>query len=185
VPITNGPKTSPDSWRTISESPEIISNGPETTPEKLCHTKEYIDTLIATGSVEITPNDLSNKEDLITKGADCIDKKPSFLISIPKGALVRDMKINSYNLVQVEVIFTLVSGHETVPISGSPTSLPTNKFPEQRVNDIVIKVIETTDDEAPKGVTLSVTICAEGMTTATSAGKWLLIASYLNVNLNF
>ena len=91
------------------------------------------------------------------------------MIDIPKGgAIVRDIKVPSSNIAEIEVIFKTESGVQTAPIRGAPTSLPKDKFPTDKVSEIVIKVIKTTDDKAPEDVTLSIIACAEGVTTGTT-----------------
>ena len=135
---------------------------------------EYIDSLIATDSVKTTPKDIPNKEDLIKKGVDFTDNKPSFVIEVPNGgAIVRDVQVPSKNVAEIEVIFTTKSGQETAPIRGSPTSLPTDKFPTEKVVEIIIKVTKTNDYQSPQDVTLSVIACAEGRVTTTPTGKEL------------
>jgi len=134
-----------------------------------CEEMEYINTLIAIDSVEVKPNDISNKQDLISKGVDFSDLKPVFVIDIPTGgAIVRDVKLKSSNVVEVQVTFTSESGVELTPIVGSPTSLPAEQFPTEKVSEVVIKVTKTTNGNAPQDVTLSVTACAEGLTTVTT-----------------
>jgi hypothetical protein len=133
---------------------------------------EYIDSLIATDSVKTTPKDIPNKEDLIKKGVDFTDNQPSFVIDVPNGgAIVRDIQVPSKNVQEIEVTFTTRSGQETTPIRGSPTSLPTDKFPTEKVVEIVVKVTKTNDYQPPKDVTLSIIACAEGTVTTTSIGK--------------
>ena len=133
---------------------------------------EYINSLVETNSVKTTPTDIPDKEDLITKGVDFTDNKPTFVIDIPNGgAIVRDVQIPSKNIKEVEVTFTTTSGQKTTPIQGAPTSLPTDKFPTEKVEEIVVKVTKTTDNKSPKDVTLSVIACAEGTVTSTSIGK--------------
>jgi hypothetical protein len=137
---------------------------------------EYINTLIATDSVKTQPDDISNKEDLITKGVDFTSTQPSFIINIPKGgAIVRDIVVFSSNVDEIEVFFTTKSGLELSPIQGAPTSLPTKDFPTEKVTEILIKVKQTTDSKGPKDVTLSVIACAEGTTTTRSTGKASLL----------
>ena len=133
---------------------------------------EYIDTLVSTDSIKTTPKDISDKEDLIKNGVDFTDKTPTFVIDVPKGgAIVRDIKLSSTNIDEIEVTFTTRSGQETTPIRGSPTLLPTDKFPTEKVVEIIIKVIKTTDNQSPKDVTLSVIACAEGTVTTTTTGN--------------
>ena len=134
---------------------------------------EYINTLIETNSVKTQPDDIPDKEDLITKGVDFTDKTPSFIIEVPKsGAIVRGIDLLSTNVAEVEVVFTTVSGRETIPIRGAPTDLPTKEFPTEKVREIIIKVTKTSDGYAPKGVTLSVIACAEGTVATTTAGEF-------------
>ena len=131
---------------------------------------EYINTLIATNSVRTTPKDIPNKDDLIKKGVDFTDKNPTFVIDIPKGgAIVRDVKVPSDNIAEIEVTFKPESGGKVVKVTGAPTSLPKDNFPTDKVSEIIIKVIKTTDGQAPKDVTLSIIACAEGVTTGTTA----------------
>jgi hypothetical protein len=140
---------------------------------------EYINTLIATDSVETQPDDIKNKEDLITKGVDFSSTKPSFVIDVPNGgAIIRDIVVFSSNIDEIEVVFTTESSLESSPIRGAPTSLPTKEFPTEKVIEIVIKVKKTTDGNSPKDVTLSVIACAEGLTSTTRAGKRLQIISW-------
>ena len=151
----------------------ITSGTPGTTTTgKYCDEMEYIDTLIATDSVKTTPKDIPNKGDLITKGVDFTDNKPSFILDLPKGgAIVRDIQLPSKNVQEIEVTFTTKSGKVTTPIRGSPTSLPTDKFPTEKVVEIVIQVTKTNNYQAPTDVTLSVIACAEGTVTTTPTGK--------------
>ena len=146
---------------------------------------EYINTLVATNSVRTTPKDIPNKDDLIKKGVDFTDNKPTFVIDIPTGgAIVRNVKVPSSNIEEIEVIFTTESGRELAPIRGAPTSLPTDKFPAEKVSEIIVKVIKTTDGKAPQDVTLSVIACAEGVTTGrtTSPGKISTLTPSLSPN---
>jgi hypothetical protein len=143
-----------------------------TTTQTFCQEMEYINTLIETDSVRSTPTDVLNKQDFVTKGVDFTDENPTIVIEIPSGgAVVRDVKVASSNIVEIEVIFTTESGHETSPVRGAPTSLPTDEFPTEQVSEIIIKVIKTSEDSAPEDVTLSVITCAEGTTSGTSEGK--------------
>ena len=130
---------------------------------------EYIVSLIATNSVKTLPNDISNKSDLISKGVDFTDKNPTIKIDIPNdGAIVRDIDLTSNNVAQIEVIFIDAQDRQTSPIQGGPTSLPTSQFPKEKVTNIIINILKTTDDNAPEDVTLSVVACAEGKTTTLS-----------------
>jgi hypothetical protein len=137
-----------------------------------CQEMEYINTLIATNSVRSTPTDVPNKGDLVTKGVDFIDNKPTIIIDIPNnGAIVRDVKVPSTNVVEVEITFKTVSGSQTAPIRGAPTSLPTSEFPTEQVTQVTVQVTKTSDAEAPEDVTLSLIACAEGTTPGSSTGK--------------
>jgi len=145
----------------------------QTTTIKFCDEMEYISTLIATNSVRTMPTDVFNKEDLISKGVDFTNQQTSIVIDIPNGgAIVRDVKLLSRNVVQIEVIFTTESGLTLTPIRGAPTSLSTNEFPTEKVREIIVIVKKTRDDEAPKNVTLSVITCAEDYITTTLTSKW-------------
>jgi hypothetical protein len=147
---------------------------------------EYINTLINTNSVKTLPTDIPDKQDLITNGVDFTDKKPSFVIDVPNGgAIVRDIKLSSTNVEEIEVVFTTKSGHGTTPITGAPTSLPTNQFPTEEVIEIVIKVKKTTDDQSPKHVTLSVIACAEGTIATTPTGRNLEVIYDFHENICF
>jgi hypothetical protein len=133
---------------------------------------EYIGTLIATDSVKTTPKDIPNKQDLISKGVDFTDNKPSFTIQVPKdGAIVRDIQVPSPNVAEIEVVFTTKSGRQTTPIKGAPTSLPNDEFPTEKVVKIVVTITKTSDNKPPKDVTLSVIACAEGTVTTTPTGR--------------
>src|SRR5690349_9198020 len=89
---------------TLSSTLESSSSAsPGTTTIKFCDEMEYINTLIATNSVQTKPTNIPNKEDLITNGVDFSDKQPIFLINIPKnGAIVRDVNIFSSNVAEIE-----------------------------------------------------------------------------------
>jgi hypothetical protein len=142
-----------------------------TTTGTYCDEIEYIDTLIATDSVQTQPDDITDKQDLIKKGVDFTYEKPSFVINVPNGgAIVRDIVVYSSNVDEIEVVFTTESGHGSTPIRGAPTSLPTKEFPTEKVTEIVIKVKKTTDNNGPKDVTLSIIACTEAITTTTAAG---------------
>ena len=150
--------------------PSSTMSGASTTI-KFCDEMEYIQTLIDTGSVNTYPKDIPNKQDLITNGVDFVDQTPSFIINIPKGgAVIRDIDVSSPNIAEITVTFTTESGREVGPIRGTPTSLPTDEFPAEKVIDIIIKMTKTTDYRPPQDVTLSVTACAEGTTTTTTIG---------------
>ena len=176
---TPGESTATSSQGTSSTTPGASSKTVGTTSAalstattaKFCDEMEYINTLIATNSVQVQP-DVQNKQDLITKGIDFTYDKPSFVINIlPNGAIVRDINLFSSNVAQIGVTFTAVSGRETYPVMGAPTSLPAKAFPTEKVSQIYITVIRTNDRQPPQDVTLSVTACAEATATTTSPGN--------------
>ena len=153
-------------------APGKTPSAPETTSGKVCDEMEFIDTLIATNSLHTTPHDVPNKKHLIAKGVDFIDTNPVFLIDVPEGgAIIRNIKLSSKNVIRVEITFTTPSGRKISLISDSPTAIRRNQFPTEKVTTIVVKVIKTTNGDAPRDVTLSVIACAEGTTTVTSPGK--------------
>ncbi len=154
--------------------------------QKICDEIEYIDTLIVTNSIKTAPKDISNKQDLITKGVYFTDENPTFTITIPTGgAVVRAIDLSSNNVAEIEVIFTIKSGQETISIRGAPTSLPANQFPTEKVSEIIIKVNKTTDNNAPEEVTLSIIACAEGTPTTTPAGKDSKFSFFLKLKVFF
>jgi hypothetical protein len=166
---------------TASSSSRTTPTTHETTTNKICDEVEYIDTLIITNSVKTAPEDISNKQDLISKGVDFTDRNPTFTIKIPTGgAVIRAIELTSNNVAEIELIFTTQSGRETIPIQGAPTLLPTTEFPTEKVSEIFIKVKNTTDNNAPEEVTLSIIACAEGKTTTTPAGKHFKFTSFSN-----
>ena len=127
---------------------------------------EYIQTLIDTDSLKTSPTDIPNKRDLVKEGVDFTDQTPSFIIDVPKGgAIIRDLDVISANVAEITVTFITESGEKVGPIRGAPTALPTEEFPKEKVDEIVIKVTKTTDYRPPQDVILSVTACAEGITT--------------------
>jgi hypothetical protein len=92
------------------------------------------------------------------------------VIDIPKGgAIIRDIKVPSSNAAEIEVVFKPESGDNIVKVTGAPTSLPKDQFPTDKVSEIIIKVIKTSDGKAPEDVTLSIIACAEGVTPGTTA----------------
>jgi hypothetical protein len=132
---------------------------------------ELVGILISTNAVSTTPVDVSNKEDLIRKGVTFTDKNPIFVINLPNGgAIVRDVKLHSKNVLEVEIIFKTESSREFNPIRGTPTALPKHDFPAEKVDEIIIIIKKTTDGKPPQHVTLSIIACAEGTTTTTSSG---------------
>jgi hypothetical protein len=151
--------------------PTISASSTGTTP-MTCTETELVETLIALNLIQTRPVDLPNKRDLIGKGLDFNNSSPSFEIDLPKrGAIVRDIKLPSKNVAEIEVIFITESGRKTTPISGAPTALPTENFPTEKVLDIIINIIRTTDGNLPQDVQLSVIVCGEDLPSTTSGGK--------------
>ena len=139
---------------------------------------EYIGTLLDSNAVEVVTEEINDVNDFLKKGVNFVDQTPVIVINVPsKGAIVRDVKVPSENVAQISVTLTTDKGVTLAPITGKPTSLPKQKFPTDKVKKIVIEILATTDNESPKGVTLSVVACAPGITTATTKGKASLARS--------
>jgi len=137
-----------------------------------CTEIELVETLVTSNLIQIRPVDLSNKQDLITKGLDFSSNVSSLELDLPKpGAIVRDVKLSSKNIAEIEVIFVIESGRKTSPIRGSPSALPNDKFPTEKVRDITINILKTNDNGLPQDVTLSVIVCGEDLPTTTTAGE--------------
>lgn len=137
-----------------------------------CTETELVETLVSSNLIQIRPVGLLNTQDLITKGLDFNKNNSSIEIDLPKrGAIVRDIKLPSKNVEEIEVIFVVESGAKTSPVRGSPTALPTSEFPGEKVLDIIINILKTTDDELPQGVTLSVIVCGEDLPSSTTGGE--------------
>lgn len=135
---------------------------------------EYINTLVAINAIRTTPSDVYNKRDFVTKGVDFTTQQSTVVIDVPSnGAVVRNVKVSSANVARIEVILTIESSGATVSIRGAPTALPADEFPTDKVKQIVIKFLNTVDDNAPQDVVLSIIACAEGSvitsTTSTTA----------------
>ena len=142
------------------------------TTQVSCTETEVIETLVTSNLIQTRPTDLSNKQDLISKGLSFNSNSPSIEIDLPKrGAIVRDVKLPSKNIAEIEIIFVIESGLKTSPIRGSPTGLPSEKFPTEKVRDIIINIIRTTDGNAPEDVTLSVIVCGEDLPSTTTTGE--------------
>jgi hypothetical protein len=168
--------TTPEVVKTTAETAGTVRTTGATTPQPAetttmfqCDHMEYIDKLIASNSVSIVSENIANKEDLIKTGVDFVEQNPIIVIDIPKnGAIVRDVKVTSTNVARIVVTLTTVEGETLSPIRGNPTHLPKNEFPTEHVAKIVIEIVETTDNESPKEVTLSVVACAPGVTVGTT-----------------
>jgi hypothetical protein len=137
----------------------------------ICQEIEYIETLVSTKAIRIRPYDTPNKQDLITNGLDITYATPTFQINFPEGGLIiRDVKLSSLNIIKVQIVFVPDLGEDSTLIEGSATALPLNEFPTERIGEIIIKVIETTNGTSLSRVTLSVKVCGQEATT-TSASK--------------
>ncbi len=148
------------------------SSRASTTP-LICKEKEYIDALVFANAIRIRPNTDVNTQDLITKGLDIADEKSTFKIDLPEGGLLlRDVKLSSLNIEKVEMILMPESGTDSTTIQGVPTSLPVNEFPSERIGEIIIKVLQTSDNNSLKQVKLSIIACEEATTTTTSTRKF-------------
>ena len=175
VAPTGTPSTSKGTVGTTKETSSTIGTTPlvvkETTTKKFCEVMEYIGTLVDHNAVSTTPEKVANTKDFISKGVDFNEEHPIVEIDMPNGgAIVNDVKLSSTNVNEIIVEFTTTIGSETT-VQGSPTHLPTADFPTVTVKKIVIKVISTIDNQAPKDVTLSVIACAPDLTTTVSQGK--------------
>ncbi|CAF4193350.1 unnamed protein product, partial [Rotaria sp. Silwood2] len=160
------PTSSESSEETVSVIRTTILSLPQTTMRKYCEHMEYIETLIATDAVTTQPEDISDKSDLIFNGVDFVQNNPVIIIDVPNnGAFIRDIKVPSSNLHEITVSLKTISDEDLTPIRGSPTDLPTDNFPSERVVKIIIELTSTTDNSPPKGVTLSIVGCAPGGTT--------------------
>ena len=158
--------------RTTTGSSEVSTTAAYgTTTRAPCVEIELIKTLVAANLIDVSPN-VTRKEDLISKGVNFTEDSVSFVIRLPgDGAVVRDVKLASSNVVKIEVTFILsVSGTRKV-IRGSPTALPENEFPTEEVQSIIIKVIKTSDDLCARNVRLSVIVCSESLTTSTKVSS--------------
>ncbi len=137
-----------------------------------CTETELVETLVRSNLIQIRPIDLPNKQDLITKGLNFNSNFPSIEIDLPKrGAIVRDIKLLSNSIVEIEVIFVIESGLKTSPIRGSPIALPNDEFPTEKILDITINIIKTTNDDLPENVTLSVIVCGEDLPSTPTASE--------------
>ncbi|CAF4114270.1 unnamed protein product, partial [Adineta steineri] len=161
---------------TISTGSSMTSSGASTTHSKICDEMEYIDTLITSNAIQTKPTQVSNIKDFHTQGCDFTDKKPTIVLKFPAGAsTVQNVKVLSTNVKEVEVVFTTESGSHTAPITGSPTNLPTDKFPTEKVVEVTITVTETSDSGAPKSVRVSIIACAPGVTPSSSKNDSLYL----------
>lgn len=155
--------------RTASAATTTLAPRTSTTTAS-CTETEVIDILVASKLITIRPGDSSNIQDLISKGVDFKSKSPSIEIDLPnRGAIVRDVKIHSKNVAEIEVVFIVESGNKLPAIRGAPTALPTGQFPTEKVLDIIINIIKTTDNDAPQDVTLCVIVCGEDLSSTTAA----------------
>ncbi|CAF0742849.1 unnamed protein product [Adineta steineri] len=153
---------------TVPTGSSLTSSGASTTPSKICDEMEYIDTLITSNAIQTKPTQVSNIKDFHTQGCDFTDKKPTIVLKFPaSSATVQNVKVFATNVKEIEVVFTTESGSHTAPITGSPTNLPTDKFPTEKVVEVTITITETSDGSAPKSVRVSIIACAPGVTPTT------------------
>ena len=147
-------------------------NTQSSTKEMFCDEMEYLPHLLATNSVRAEPEDIANKDDLIVHGVEFTTPNTILVIEIPDpdGVVVRDITIHSANVKTVVVIFTTATGEVTIPIRASPSAMPTEKFPKEKVVRIVVRCVSTTDNYPPSQVTLSVKICVYHSTAASVTG---------------
>ena len=162
-------QTTPGSNSSVTVTSSTASTTTTTTTTVSCTETELIETLVASNLIQIRPTEPSNIQDLISKGVDFNSNSPSIEIDLPKrGAVVRDVKLHSKNIAEIEVIFVIESGVKLPAIRGSPTVLPYEQFPTEKVREILINVLKTTDNASPQDVTLCVIVCGEDIPTTTS-----------------
>lgn len=146
----------------------------QTTTKQYCEHMEYIDTLVASKVISTVTEDIPNKEDFIRKGVDFHGTNPIIVIDIPEdGAIIRDVALPSNNIERIRVTLTTVSDITLPAIEGAPTDLPSDQFPTEKIDVILIEILSTFDNKAPRGVTISVVACAPGITTSTTKGNWI------------
>jgi hypothetical protein len=172
---TTGVSTSTKAIVSASATQVVTTTGQKTesTTEEQCQHMEYIETLIDNNGVSIVGDKTHDVKNLIETGVDFTETSPSIVVHIPgDGALIQDIKVRSSNILEIVVSFTTVSGTPTASVRGEPTNLPKSEFPDEKVRTILIEVVQTVHDKAPKGVTLSVVACAPGTTpSAATTGK--------------
>jgi hypothetical protein len=162
VTKTSGGSISPVTSASLSSLG--VTGGSTTTPLG-CAEVELITTLVAANLIKITPN-ISRIEDLAGIGLDFVEDTPIFEIELPYGGVVvRDLQLPSANVLTVEVSFFPLSGGLPKQIRGSPTSLPKSDFPSEKLRKIIIKVLNTNDNQCPRRVKLSVIVCNETPST--------------------
>jgi hypothetical protein len=136
---------------------------------------EYIDTLVEINAVSSISESVKDIGDLSKKGVDFTVANPILVVDIPKeGAVVRDVKVPSSNVGEIKVTLTTVDGVTLPPIQGEAMNLPRSGFTTDKVSQIVVQILTTTDGDTPKAVRLSVVACAPGITPATSEGEQLM-----------
>lgn len=158
---------------TSSTSGTSVSQQSSTT-KQYCEHMEYINTLVAIDAVQTSLEDISNKAHFIDKGVDFHGTNPIIVIDIPEdGAIIRDVALPSNNIERIRVTLTTVSDITLPAIEGAPTDLPSDQFPTEKIDVILIEILSTFDNKAPRGVTISVVACAPGITTSTTKGNWI------------
>lgn len=138
------------------------------TTKEYCEEAELIQWLLKTNS--ITFDDTSNIKDLITNGVNFQETNPSIVIHIPFGGTqIQNIKLRSTNVHEIQLTFTTETGEKLKSIRTQLNNLKNQHFPRQKVIKLVIKILKTTDNDTPKGVTLSIEGCAVLTSSETSA----------------
>lgn len=146
---------------TITE-PSIVSIDGAEPASEFCEVIEMIPALILSDSTLLNELTATDSNSLMDDGLNCTIKDSHITVPIPNHkAIVRDIQVHSDNIVKLEVVFYLVSGFVTAPFTGSPTDLPKEQFPQEAVNYFTMNVLETSDDQPPRNVKLSITVCSD------------------------
>ncbi|CAF4197655.1 unnamed protein product, partial [Rotaria magnacalcarata] len=157
--------------KTSTKIDDATTNTAGTPTQEYCVYMEYIDSLIATGSVKSISEHIPNIADLMSNGVDFTDKNAVIVIDIPNdGMIIRDVKLPSNNIAEIMLTFTSVIGVALIPLRGNPTALPSHSFPNDKISNMVIQILETIDNNPPTAVTLSIVACAPGITKSKTQG---------------
>ncbi|CAF4746498.1 unnamed protein product, partial [Rotaria socialis] len=150
------------SHTTLVSIPKTV---PPTTVTK-CAEMELIGILISTNAIIVTPEDISNKEDLIRNSVTFTQHKPIFVIELPNaGMIIRDLRLDSINVHQINAIFIGQSGEQLVELKSNPNNLQKDQLPTEKVKQIILTLAETKGEKPPAGVTLSIIACDGGPAT--------------------
>ncbi|CAF3477285.1 unnamed protein product [Rotaria socialis] len=150
------------SHTTLVSIPKTV---PPTTVTK-CAEMELIGILISTNAIIVTPEDISNKEDLIRNSVTFTQHKPIFVIELPNaGMIIRDLRLDSINVHQINAIFIGQSGEQLVELKSNPNNLQKDQLPTEKVKQIILTLAETKGEKPPAGVTLSIIACDGGHAT--------------------